>query len=94
MMMGHETTSDAIKNALKNLAAHAPAPKLSRLEQQLAEHRDLLLKAIAKGHTTKAIAATLKDAGLEATPDSLTRMIRRVAATVAKNGTAGKASGK
>jgi DNA-binding NarL/FixJ family response regulator len=74
----HSDLNDAISAKLQQLIATEPAERKSKLETTLDPHRELITKALAKGHTYRAIATTLRDAGLNASPETVRRYIRRI----------------
>jgi hypothetical protein len=79
----HTNLDDAIAAKLQELIATEPAERKSKLEATLDPHRDLITKALAKGHSYRALATALRDIGITASPETVRRYIRRI--TDAKN---------
>jgi hypothetical protein len=72
------TLDDAIRHKLQALVEAGPAQRKSKIETILDPHRDLITAAIAKGHTYRAVTTTLRDAGLNASPETIRRYVQRI----------------
>lgn len=77
-----ENLTDDVRNqvhqnltALANAPAEKPRPVLHALLEQ---HRELILKALDNGHTYRAISVSVRDAGIQASPETIRRYIQRV----------------
>lgn len=78
------TLDDAIRHKLQALVDNGPAQRKSKIELVLDPHRDLITAAVAKGHTYRAITTTLRDAGLNASPETIRRYVQRITKSKAK----------
>jgi hypothetical protein len=77
-----ENLTDDVRNQVRqNLTtlANAPAEKPRPVLHALLElHRELILKALDNGHTYRAISVSVRDAGIQASPETIRRYIQRV----------------
>jgi hypothetical protein len=77
-----ENLTDDVRNQVRqNLTtlatspAEKPRPVLHALLEQ---HRELILQALDNGHTYRAISVSIRDAGIQASPETIRRYIQRV----------------
>ena len=75
--------STALKAALEDAVRTGPdraTARSSALKAALAEHRDLILKAIAQGYSPTGLAKKLKASGITASVESLRQSLQAIAA--------------
>jgi len=76
--MEHASIDESIRTKLEALVASGPTERKSKLEATLDPHRELIAAAVAKGHTYRTVTATLRDAGLKASPETIRRYVVRI----------------
>jgi len=76
--------SGTIKAALEDAVRTGPARATTRssaLKSALAEHRALILKAVAQGYSPTALAKKLKASGISASVESLRQSVQEIVQT-------------
>jgi hypothetical protein len=70
--------SDALRASLQALLEQVPILRNVGVDIVLGPHRDLILKARAQGHTYRAIAQALREAGMKVSPETIRRYALRI----------------
>ena len=69
---------DALRASLQALLEQVPILRNAGVEVLLGPHRELILKARAQGHTYRAIAQALGEAGMKVSPQTIRRYTLRI----------------
>jgi len=76
--------SNALRASLQALLEQVPILRNAGVDIVLGQHRDLILKARAQGHTYHAIAEALREAGMKVSPQTIRRYALRIGGTPVK----------
>jgi len=77
-MAESSSPSEALRASLQALLEQVPILRKAGVDIALGPHRDLIIKARAQGHSYRAIAEALREAGMKVSPETIRRYALRI----------------